>query len=159
MRFILALFFLLASFATSIANNDDYYLSLPFKNLEGRAVTISQLKGKPVLIEFWASWCFACKLSFETTNKIFDKYKKKVYIIGINTDLGDPEELKEAIEENQIKFPVWLNHPDGINYFDGISSLPTFIILDNKGKIVKKITGIKKDSEKELDAILSKLVN
>jgi thiol-disulfide isomerase/thioredoxin len=158
MRFFLALFFLLASFATSIASNNDY-LSLRFKSLEGRDITISQLKGKPVLIEFWASWCFACKLSFKTTNKIFNKYKKKVHVIGINTDLGDPEELKEAIAENQIKFPVWLNHPDENNYFNGISSLPTFIILDNKGKIVKKITGIKKDTENELDAILSKLVN
>jgi thiol-disulfide isomerase/thioredoxin len=156
MRVFFTLFALLLYFNTAFAE-DTKYLNLPFKTIDGKKITISELKGKPVLLEFWASWCFACTMSFAHTNKTAEKYKKKVHTIGINTDIEDPLDLKEIIEENNIKFPVWINHEEGNFHFGGISSLPTFIVLDKNGKIIKKITGLRKDTEKEIDNILNKL--
>lgn len=157
MRFFFSILLVLLCL-TNAQSEDTKYLALPFKNLEGKAITLSQLKGKPVLIEFWASWCFACKMSFVTTNRLNETFRKKAYIIGINTDIGDPQELKEVIDDNEIKFTVWLNHPEGNLEFGGISALPTFIILDEKGRIVKKIVGLKKDTEKEIEMLLNKLI-
>lgn len=158
MRVCSILLFLLLV-ATPVLAEDTGYLNLPFKNLDGKKVTLSELKGKPILLEFWASWCFACAMSFPHTNKLAEKYKNQVYTIGINTDIEDASELKDIISENNIKFPVWINHPEGNLLFGGVSSLPTFVILDKNGKMVKKIVGIKKDTEMEIDTSLKKLLH
>ncbi|MCX7770652.1 MAG: TlpA family protein disulfide reductase [Proteobacteria bacterium] len=157
MRFFLVTLILLL-FIRPLVADETKYLNLPFRTLEGKKVTLAELKGKPVLLEFWASWCFACTMSFAHTNKIAEKYKKQIYTIGINTDVEDPLELKDIIEENNIKFPVWINHQEGNFHFGGISSLPTFIILDKNGKLVKKIVGLKKDTESEIENQLKKLL-
>lgn len=157
MRFF-TLLFALSLFLKPALAEDTGYLSLPFKTVEGKKVTLSELKGKPVLLEFWASWCFACSMSFPHTNRIAEKYSKRIHAIGINTDIENISELKEIIEENNIKFSIWINHPEGNSHFGGISSLPTFIILDKNGKIVKKIIGLKKDTEIELDNTIKKLL-
>ncbi len=157
MKFFVLLF-ALSIFVKPVLAEDTRYLNLPFKTIEGKKVTLSELKGKPVLLEFWASWCLACSISFTHTNRIAEKYKKELFIIGINTDIEDISELKDYIKENNIKFSVWINNPEGNFHFGGISSLPTFIILDKNGRIVKKIIGIKKDTETEIEQVIKKLL-
>lgn len=158
MRFLLFFIFLLTTYTTTIFAEDTRHLNIHFKDLDGKRITLAELKGKPILLEFWASWCIACTMSFPHINRIAEKYKNQIHIIGINTDIEDESEIKEIIAENNIKFPVWINHPEGNFYFGGISSLPTFVILDKNGKIVKKVVGTKKDTESELDTLLKKLL-
>lgn len=157
MRVFLGIFCFIFLIATSGFTKEDSYLTLPFKTLDGKKITISQLKGKPVLLEYWASWCLPCKISIHHTNRLAKKFKKKAHIIGINTDIENLSELREIIEDMEIDFTIWLNNSDGNFVFGGVSSLPTFVILDKDGNFIKKIVGIKKNTEEELESILLEL--
>lgn len=119
--------------------------SLP--DMQGNEFKFSSLKGKVVLIDFWASWCKPCIASIPTMKKIYDEYKEKGFeILGLSNDSKKDAWLK-SIEANTIP---WINvvdrfpqppapfGPAEIATLYGISYLPTTILVDREGIIIAK---------------------
>ena len=125
---------------------------------EGNTFTLSSLRGKWVVLDFWATWCGPCIASMPHLKEYYQKYAGKFEIVGI------ANQSEEAAWENMVKdmeLP-WINviNPKGVskekdltNVY-GIEGFPTYIILNKEGKIHKEYLGAQPDFYKELDTIL-----
>ncbi|MFD2524551.1 TlpA family protein disulfide reductase [Flavihumibacter stibioxidans] len=108
------------------------------KDKEGRLKTLSSLKGKVVLVDFWASWCVPCRKSNRQMVPLYRKYQSKGFeIYGISLD-EDPADWQKAVATDRIKWwqvnEAGWNAPNALAW--GIEQLPTSFLLDKDGRII-----------------------
>lgn len=111
-------------------------------DINGNPFTLSSLRGKYVILDFWGSWCGWCIKGFPEMKQYYQKYKGKFEILGV--DCSDTEEAwKKAVSENQLPWLHVYNPQDNKNLQEsyGITGYPTKIIVGPDGKIVKTIVG------------------
>ena len=115
------------------------------------------MKGKVVIVDFWASWCEPCKIELPALNALHKKYKKKgLVVIGINVD-DDINEAKSFLKEHGVSFPlVYDKDKKMVNTLE-ISTMPTSYILSD-GKIVKIHSGFRAGDEKKIEEEIKSLL-
>ncbi len=115
-------------------------------DLDGQSVTLSSLKGKTVIVDFWATWCGPCKKSFPGMKKIVEKFSgdDNVKFLFVNTWESVPnkkENAKKFITENNYPFRVLLDTENEIVGKFKVQGIPTKFIIDKNGKIRFKSVG------------------
>ncbi len=123
------------------------------KDLEGRDITLDSLKGRPTLINFWATWCSPCLAEMPSLQRLHKNLSKTLQVVTISVD-EDRNELDEVLKELKIALPVLLD-PDGkVSKLYGTEKYPETYILDSSGVIVdKRIGAVEWDSPKSLERI------
>lgn len=108
---------------------------------EGKPLSLSDLRGKYVVLDFWGSWCGWCIKGFPEMKNYYNKYKGKFEILGI--DCNDTEaKWKEAVAKHELPWLHVYNPRDSKVLSDyGIQGFPTKIVVGPDGKIVKTIVG------------------
>lgn len=108
-------------------------------NAQGDSVALSSLRGKVVLIDFWASWCGPCRISNKMAKPVYEQYKAKGFeILAISVD-HNVAAWKRAIKQDQM---TWLQvhdaagGEDAVAYKWNIRQIPTTYLLDKSGKVV-----------------------
>ena len=121
-------------------------IDFELKSLDGKMVRLSELRGKVVVVDFWATWCGPCKASFPFLQKIVEKYKDNpnVMILALDTwenVKGEEREtlVKKFIEDNKYTFTVLFDDAFVDKY--GVSGIPTKFIIDREGNIQFKSIG------------------
>ncbi len=111
---------------------------LKFTSLTGKKVDIAKLKGKVVVIDFWATWCPPCRGAMPDVIKTYNKYHDMgLEIIGISLD-KDKKQLQTYLKENGIK---WEQYYDGLYWSNkiakrfGIGAIPHMVIIDKRGAV------------------------
>ncbi|WP_294547315.1 TlpA disulfide reductase family protein [uncultured Bacteroides sp.] len=128
------------------------------KNMKGEEVSLAALKGKVVILDFWATWCGPCKSSFPAMQKAIDKYKnnKDVAFLFIDTweSSKDPlPEVKKFIEEHNYSFNVLFDLKDPVSKKNevvasyGPKGIPAKYIIDKEGNIRFKLVGFSGSDE------------
>ncbi|MEH7109626.1 redoxin domain-containing protein, partial [Bacillus sp. JJ1764] len=93
------------------------------KTLTGETVKLSELKGKKVMLNFWATWCPPCKAEMPDMEKFHSEVGDKVTILAVNID---PQlDVKGFVNEYKITFPILLDTDDGVNGKYQVLSIPT----------------------------------
>jgi len=130
--------------------------SLP--DLSGNLFSLSSLKGKYVVLDFWGSWCGPCLIGFPEMKKYYDKYKSKVEFVGIACNDTDIE-WRKAVEKYKLDWIQLKNNESedvakNVSVRFAVGNYPTKIILDKGLKIVAVFIGEGKDFYQKLDEIL-----
>lgn len=126
------------------------------KSIDGKNISLSSLKGKVVVLDFWGSWCVWCIKGMPKMKEYYAKYKGKLEILGI--DCNDTEQKwRDAVKKHELP---WLHvrnegNPD-VTVLYGISGFPTKIVIDAEGKISKVVVGESEDFYTYLDQLLGK---
>jgi thiol-disulfide isomerase/thioredoxin len=111
-------------------------------DLEGRRVSSASLKGKVVLINFWATWCPPCRAEIPDLIALQEKYRDRLQIIGISEDEAPPEVVGRFVADHRINYPVLMMTPEIEKLFPGIGALPTSYFIDREARVVQKHVGI-----------------
>jgi thiol-disulfide isomerase/thioredoxin len=94
-----------------------------------------ELAGKPLLVEFWATWCPPCRKSIPHLNEIYSKYKGQgLQIVGITDE--DEATVQKFLKQIPMDYNVAINTPGSIFQEFGVQAIPTAFLVDKSGKIV-----------------------
>lgn len=113
-------------------------------DVEGKEVSLSDFKGKPVVVNFWASWCPPCKEEMPYFNEVYKELGDEVVFMMVDLVDGSRETVdtaKDFIRDNGYEFPVYFDTDQEAAIAYGIYSIPTSIFIDAEGKVVQSITG------------------
>jgi len=125
--------------------------------LDGQEMTLSKLKGKVVLLDFWATWCAPCREAIPHLINLQKTYQEKgVEVIGMNVDKGDVETVRRFVKSMDIPYPITLTREEvSRNY--GVTGLPTTILIDKEGRIRQKLLGFNSEISKQITSTIVEL--
>jgi thiol-disulfide isomerase/thioredoxin len=128
------------------------------KDLQGREVSSADLRGKVVLIDFWATWCQPCKKEMPGYQKLLDRYGPSGFaVIGFKFDtMMDMEDPVLFAKKIGVRYPLAVAPDDLKRKFGGIEGLPTTMLYDRQGILRKKVIGFEytETIESELKPLL-----
>jgi peroxiredoxin len=112
------------------------------KDIEGKTITLAGLKGKVVLVNFWATWCPPCREEIPDFVAFYNENKDRgLEIVGLSVDKMTAAELKPFVAHFKMSYPVALATSKIVRDFDPGDAIPTTIIIDKKGVIRDKQVG------------------
>jgi thiol-disulfide isomerase/thioredoxin len=116
--------------------------ALQARDLDGRDISLAALRGKVVLLNFWATWCGPCRAEIPDLVKLQEKYRDGLQIIGISQDEAPVDVVRRFAAEHHVNYPVVMSTPEIEKMFPGISALPTSFIVDRESRVVQKHVGM-----------------
>jgi peroxiredoxin len=139
---ILAVAVVALSVLTAVAFSADPAPNFKLKAADGTTVELNKLKGKVVLVNFWATWCPPCRAEIPGMMKVYDKYKAKgLEIVGISVDNGGWDDVRPWLEKHPITYPIVVGDANLAQAYGGIHNIPTTFLVDRKGNIAMKHVG------------------
>ncbi len=131
--------------------------SVPLKTLDGNDFRLESLRGKVVVLSFWASWCSPCRGEMPELDAVYASFKDKgVVVVGVNVD-RDARKARAFLSTHPVTFPIVMD-PDALllgKY--GVASMPTSYVIDRKGIVRKKTIGYRPEYIEDLRKLLETL--
>ncbi len=134
--------------ADNAQDEQDKVFSAPdftVQDYDGKSIRLSDKKGKPVVLNFWASWCPPCREEMPDFQKAYDKYKDEVVFMMVNATDNQQETVKKAkkhIEENGYIFPVYFDTEYSASIAYQTSSIPMTFFIDENGNLITYAQGM-----------------
>ena len=113
-----------------------------FPDLDGREVSLSDHRGKVVLVNIWATWCPPCRQEMPSMQRLYEKFKGENFeILAIGIDSEGREAVAPFMSKMNLTFPALLDPGETIRSLYGITGVPESFIIDKQGILVEKIIG------------------
>ena len=148
---------LLTLFIQPIQANDMLMDPMPAANpapdfnlmgMDGETHTLEDLKGKFVLVNFWATWCNPCKVEMPLLEKLHQTLKsEKFTVLGLHVGPG-PENIEEFKKLMPISFPIYVDMDLEVNW--GVPGLPTTFLMNPEGKLIYRAVGKREFASDEM---------
>jgi len=134
-------------------NNKDFTLT----SLDDEEITLSELKGQVVLVDFWATWCPPCERSIPVFAALYNKHHEKGFmVLGISRE--DKTKLIDYRQEHNIPYPILIDNKNVTKTY-GVEAIPTIIFFDKTGKPRKTQVGFAPELEAAFDILIDSLLN
>jgi thiol-disulfide isomerase/thioredoxin len=143
------------------ANAKPANLNFTLKDVDGKDVKLASLKGKVVLLDFWATWCGPCKIEIPWFIEFQNKYGKDgLQVVGVSVD-DTQAKLKPYVANMKMNYPVLqgLDHDDLQDAYGPLFGIPVTVVISRDGRICAKHVGLssKDGFEREIRSLLSPL--
>ena len=127
-------------------------------NLDGQSISLSAFRGKPVLLNFWASWCGPCRLEMPFIQQIYEEWSDKGLVVLTVNLQEDPDRVKEFVESLDLSFPVLLATNQEVPLAYNIRGIPATFFIDKNG-IIQDIKIGAFSSGAEIERRLGKIIS
>jgi peroxiredoxin len=111
------------------------------KNLDGKSISLSDFRGKPVLMIFWASWCPSCCEEIPVLEKNFSGRQDQVAILLLAIDGEKEKRIRRYVQKEKISLPVLLDAREKVARAFGVTFIPVIFLIDREGAMIGKIVG------------------
>ena len=118
-------------------------------DLDGKSIRSTDLRGKVVLVNFWATWCGPCRAEIPDLVSLQDRYRDQLVILGISEDESGQEPVRQFAAKYNINYTVAMSTPEIRAAFPNVMALPTTYVLDREGKLAQKNVGMLNARETE----------
>ncbi len=123
------------------------------QSLDGKTVRLSDFRGKPVVLNFWATWCGPCKIEMPWFVDLQRQYGPAgLQFLGVAMDDASTKDIAEFAESMKVNYPILIGKESVGDAYGGVQFLPETFYIDREGKVVDKAFGLKGRAEIE-DAI------
>src|SRR6202790_3651178 len=141
--------------------NPDAAPEFKLDGIDGRPLSLASVRGKVILLNFWATWCGPCRAEIPDLIALQQKYRDQLQIIGLTVDDDDASMIKQVVAETHINYPVAMSSPEVRVQYGGVAALPTSFFLDAQGRVVQKHEGLRNPAlyETEIRALLGLTIN
>ena len=113
-----------------------------FRDLEGKTFRLADYRGKPVMIDFWATWCGPCRASLPELSTLQERYRQKgLVVIGLSLDDLDAQTVRRFAEKMQLRIRLGMADEKVLDLYGPIRSIPTTIFIDRNGRLVRRVVG------------------
>jgi thiol-disulfide isomerase/thioredoxin len=131
---------------------------LTMKTLDGKTITTSDLQGKVVIFNFWATWCAPCRAEIPDLVKLQEQYKDHLVIIGVLSEDDPGEHVSRFAADYKMNYPIVAETKELTEAFPGIYALPTTFMVGPDSKMMQKHIGQIRVAQIELETrVLAKL--
>jgi peroxiredoxin len=122
-------------------------------DLSGKMQSLSQYRGKIVLVNFWATWCKPCTTEMPAMQTTYDKLRDKGFVVLAINELEDDTKVREHIKQYGHTFPVLMDRDNKVANQFGVFGLPVSVFIDEKGVVQEYIKGGLLTEEKIYDMV------
>jgi thiol-disulfide isomerase/thioredoxin len=134
-------------------------VEIRLKDLNGKPVSLSDFRGKIVFLNFWTTWCYACRIEMPDMEKLHQKFKNTDFeMVTINLQ-ESVSQVKQFFKDFKLTFTALLDSDGGVGALFMITAIPTTFILDKKGIIIGKVMGPREWDSKAAIALFENLID
>ncbi|WP_455377779.1 redoxin domain-containing protein [Petrachloros mirabilis] len=129
------------------------------RDMNGRVVALSDLRGKVVLLNFWATWCGPCRVEMPAMEELYRRYPRKDFeILAVSTDPQGTAVTRPFQEEHHLTFPILHDADFRVGLIYGARTLPMTFMVDREGIVRQQIFGARDWAAPEADQLVQMLM-
>ena len=112
------------------------------RTFDGKVVRLAELRGRPVVLDFWATWCVPCRATMPQLDTLQYRYRESgLVVLGLALDDDAPREVRRFAGRLGLRFPVALADERLLDLYGPIRAVPTTFYIDRRGAIVRRVVG------------------
>ncbi len=133
--------------------------ALNVQSFDGKPFSLESLKGRIVVLDFWASWCVPCRSSFPFFNSLVEKYGSRgVSVLGLTLE-DDTDAVTNFLDGVPAMFPIVRDPTGRAGEVFEVVAMPTTFLIDREGRVVARFEGSDKHTHEKLDAAVQTLLD
>jgi len=116
--------------------------SFTVRTFDGKTTRLSELHGRPVVLDFWATWSRPCRVSMPDLNTMQERYRGRgLVVFGLSIDEAEPLEVRNFTEKLGVRFRTGMADERVLDDYGPIRSIPTTFFINRQGEIVRRVVG------------------
>ena len=130
-----------------------------FTDADGKPVSLADFKGKPVVVNLWATWCKPCLQEMPSLDRLQAKLDDKLAIVAVSEDRGGAQRVGPFVASMGLqKLKIYLDPQSDVAHAFNVRGLPTSIVIDAKGRVVGRVQGAAEWDSEAMLAVLKPLL-
>ena len=116
--------------------------SFAVRGVEGRVIRSGDFRGRPMVLDFWATWCGPCRASMPHLDAMQTRYRDRgLVIVGLSVDEQPPSEVRDFAQRLGVKFRLGMADEKVLDSFGPIRAIPTTFFINRQGEVVRRVVG------------------